>query len=200
MKAIQKKYSGKGYNTRLRKEKKIPAIIYGNGCKNEMVIVDDIEFGKIFRSARERSIIEIDIEGTKKNVLIRDYQIDPVKRNFTHVDFYEIMEGNPVKTKVPIILENTPVGVRMGGVLEQYIIEIDIKCLPKNLPESILVDVTSLDVKQGILVRDLKVPEGIEILLKPDINVARVVPSRKTKEEAATTGGATEEATEEATD
>ena len=109
-------------------------------------------------------IITLDIENDqKREVLVKDYQLDGIKRTIRHIDFYEIDRNKKIKTFVPIRIEGTPEGVRLGGgTLEQVEYELPIKAFPGSIPREITVDVTELKVGSSLHISDIKFPEGVD--------------------------------------
>lgn len=155
---------GTADSKRFRKQGLIPAIIYGDNV-NESVLLSEKEFTKTLEGIGEHTIITVDVEGKKKDVLVKDYQEDPVSRRLTHIDLFNVNPKKQVKTKVPIhSIGDQPIGVKMGGVLEQYLHSLKIKCLPADIPHVIEIDASHLNFKEGFYIRDLKLDEKIEIL------------------------------------
>lgn len=194
---------------RLRREGKLPAVIYGPKSDPISITLDRNDFGKVFFKVGEHTVINIDIDGDpdKKKVLIRNYQIDPVKKYLTHIDFLMVAEDRKVKTNIPIRIVGNAKGVKVGGVLEQFMNYIKVKAFPQDLPHVYEVDVTGLDVLDSIKVKELNVKDGVEILNAPDQSIVGVVTSRVVKEgeegaegEEVTEGAEGEVATEEASE
>jgi large subunit ribosomal protein L25 len=154
---------GKGASRRFRMAGKIPAIIYGH--QDPMAItIDAHEFGQKFKTISESTIIELNCGKDSYQVLVKDFQHNMVKETIEHVDFYEIEKGKTLKTHVPVVLEGSAPGCKVGGTLEQKIEMLEIDCLPKDLIESIRVDITSLELGASIHVRDLVIPAGVNVL------------------------------------
>ena len=166
--AIEREKTGKGPSRRYRMQGFIPAIMYGyKGNKN--IAVKRSEFESIFEEIGEHSIISLSLNGKEKiDVIVKDYQLDPVKKNLIHLDFLEVESGKALRTEIPIKIVGDSKGIRKGGILEEFIKEIEIECLPKDLPEYIEIDITDLDVGDSFHVGDLKVKEGIKILSNPE--------------------------------
>lgn len=151
----------------------IPAVVYGHR-EPQHLLVNRREFGATFKHITESEIITLKLGKEDLHVLVKDYQSDVVKGELLHLDFYEVEAGKALRTHVPLHVTGTPVGVREGGVLEAPIHELEIECLPKDLPEGISVDVSKLSGSESIHVRDLKVPSGVKILTSEDQVVAAV--------------------------
>ncbi len=127
-------------------------------------------------------------------MLVKDYQTDPVKNELLHVDFIEISLKQKITTIVPIVMTNEPVGVKNGGILHQQLRDVEIECLPTQIPDGIEVDVSSIDIGHSLHVSDLVVTEGVKILSDPGEAILSV--SAPVKEEEAPVVPAEEEAAE----
>jgi len=173
----------KSVTKRLRREGKIPAIIYGS--KEPMAItVDAHEFHREFHTVSENTIINLNGDGKSWEVLVKDFQEDLLKGELVHIDFYEIEEGKLLRTHAPVHIEGTPPGIKEGGILQQQLHEVEIECLPKDLPEAIIADVSALNIGDSIHVEGLPVPEGVRILnILDDIVVNITVPKIEVVEE-----------------
>ncbi len=182
------------YNTKkYRNEGFIPAVVYGDDV-NQPVLIDQKRFSKLFDSIGEHAIVTVDIEGNKQDVLVRDYQEHPVTRKLIHVDFYKINPKRKVKTRIPVHPQGLAPGVKMGGVMEQYLHGLIVECLPDDIPEDIKIDISGLKLKQGIYVRDLDLGDQIKIMNQKDQAVFIIHVSRTADEvEAAEEGLETEE-------
>ncbi len=153
----------KGPAGRLRKEGKIPAVIYGH---NEPVhiSVDAKEFDKKFHTLSENTLITIKVEDKEYEVLVKEFQENVMLGTLAHIDFFEVERGKTLHTRIPVYLTGAAVGVKEGGLLEHRLHEIDIECFPKDIPEKIEVDISELHVGESIHISDLPVPESVKIL------------------------------------
>ncbi|MCP2520394.1 50S ribosomal protein L25/general stress protein Ctc [SCandidatus Aminicenantes bacterium Aminicenantia_JdfR_composite] len=169
---------GKNACRRLRKEGKLPGILYGNNMENIPIIVDKKDIQRILKSETgENTIFKITLDSQTYDVIIKDLQRDPVFYEPLHVDLYHIAMDKPIEVTVAIALKGDAVGVKSeGGFLDFVTREIDIRCLPKDIPEYIEVDISDLHVNQALKVEDIKVPEGIEILEDPEVVIVHVLP------------------------
>ena len=164
--AEKRNTKGTGASRRLRRDGKIPGILYGDNKDPQSIVLD----GKILhqqfnKEAFHASILELSTEGTKESVLLRDYQLEPVKGTILHVDFQRINENQKINVSVPFHFANEDIakGVKIdGGVVSHIFTEIDISCLPKDLPQFIEVDIQDLELGQSIHLSEIKVPEGVE--------------------------------------
>lgn len=171
---------GKCPNRRLRATGKIPAIMYGG--KNQLMLsVDRQEFERKFKRISESVIIDLAIKGGDSHeVLIRDFQRDKVRGTLIHLDFYEVLKGHKLRTKVPIVLEGVPVGVRVDkGLLETQLYQMEVECQPKDLPANILVDITGLALNHTLYVRDVSLPAGVVSLESPETVIALVLSTNR---------------------
>ncbi|MDZ7779311.1 MAG: 50S ribosomal protein L25 [Gemmatimonadota bacterium] len=179
--------TGKKVARKLRQNGKIPAVLYGREMDALHLAVDGHEAELLFYSIPvDNTIIELKVEGEKETfqTLVREIQTHPYRDDLVHVDFLRIQAGVMVDVNVPLHLVGEPYGVREnGGVLEQTIHDLPIKCIPSAIPESIELDVTELDLHDVLHVSDLKVGEGVEIQLPAERTVCSVAVPRAIIEE-----------------
>jgi len=179
--------SGKGVARKLRMANKIPAVVYGRGDTPQALEIDYAGFHKVFHSLHgENAIINLRIDGkaADKKALIRDIQYDPVDGNIMHIDFQRISMDQKIRLNVGVRLQGTAKGVKTsGGILQWSIRELEVSCLPANIPEAIEINIESLDIHDSIKVKDLNVP-NIEFLDDPEETIVNVVPPALIKEEA----------------
>ncbi|WP_028973954.1 50S ribosomal protein L25 [Spirochaeta cellobiosiphila] len=162
----------KGAARRLRAAGQIPAVVYGVGTPSS-IAVNAKEFDKNFATISESTIITLQGK-EEKTVLVKDYQEDVLKGVITHLDFYEIQKGKKLNTHVSIHVTGNPVGVREGGLLDHALHEIEIECLPKDLPEQISINIEGLNIGDAVHVSDIAIPEGVKILTNSDSVVASI--------------------------
>jgi large subunit ribosomal protein L25 len=168
---------GKGPNRRLRVAGKIPAVLYGHKSQNMALEVDPKEIFKILQSdTGENTIFLLAVPGKEKiNVLIKEYQLEPVSHRLLHADFYEVAMDEVLEVDVPLEVIGEAYGVKTeGGLLDIVHRELRVECLPGDIPENIEVDVTELKIGDHIRVKDLKVSEKIKILDDPETVVVAV--------------------------
>jgi len=186
LKVKSRKETGTSGSKKLRKEGKIPGVFYGAGEKSVLLELDERSFLSIMRSGLgENVIIDLNIDGDEKNskkVLIKEIQHDPVWGNILHVDFQHISMEKKIRVNIPIHLVGTAEGVTDGGILQHATRELEIECLPLDIPEKVEVNVSDLKIGDVIHVRDLKL-EKVTVLSDPDISVVSVVPPTVFKEE-----------------
>lgn len=172
--------SGKGAARSLRQQGKVPAVIYGHGRQPESLTLDAAALGKLLQTATAASVLEVTVgSAAPVQALIREVQRSPLRQTeIVHLDLYEIHADETITVSVPVHLVGTADGVRnFGGVLDHVLRELEIECLPRDLPEHIEVDVTALGIGDSIHVRDISVP-GAEVLQDGDLTVATVVAPR----------------------
>ena len=167
LKAQKREGTGKGVARKLRQEGRVPAVLYGRELGTMHLSLDTHEAENLFYSiSTENTIVSLKVEGVGElfQTLVREIQSHPFKSSLIHVDFLRIQAGVAVDVEVPLRLIGDPVGVKnSGGVLEQVLNELPVKCIPSKIPELIEVDVSELDVNDSLHVYDLELEEGINI-------------------------------------
>ncbi len=177
---------GKNTNNILRKKGILPAVFYGPKQKSTPIKIDEAKFTKIYEEVGESSIIALNDGKEDHDVLIHDVQFHAVTGRPIHVDFYVIEKGKKIEVGVPIVFEGTsPAEKTLGGVLVKVMHELEISAMPKDLPQQIIVDVSSLvDFDSQIKASDIRLPEGVELNLDdPDSVIALVQEPKEEKEE-----------------
>lgn len=161
---------GKNSVKKMRKNNIIPAVVYSRGGETVNVSVDSSEFLKVYKSAGSSSLLELDLEGTKIPAIIKEIQRDPVKNKILHVDFQKLNMDEKVKMTVPIVLLNRDSIRLQPSILTQILDQIEIECLPSNIPNGAEVDVANMDFTTPIMVKDLNLSkdDNIAILRNPD--------------------------------
>ena len=170
---------GKGAARAMRRDGKVPAVIYGRGREPSPLAVNGVELGRLLEKIVPAStIVELMVDGAAVKTLIREVQRHPVRPGIVHVDFYEIRAGEKIRLEVPIYCVGIPEGVRnQGGTLDQVIRTVQIEVLPADIPERVELDVTALTIGKSLHVSDLVVANA-EILMDPALTVATVVAPR----------------------
>jgi large subunit ribosomal protein L25 len=185
---------GKGPARQMRLAGRVPAVVYGRGRHPESLSVAAADVDKLLSThAASSTIIDLAIEGSPVQVLIREIQRHPVRRSVTHVDFYEIHEGETVTVTVPIHIVGVPDGVRnAGGTLDQVMREVQMAVLPRHIPEHLDLDVTDLTIGQSLHVSDLII-ENAKLLTDPAKTICSVIAPRVEEEVAPAEGEEVEE-------
>jgi len=184
---------GSAESRRIRRSGRIPAVIYGRSGNVVSIDLDAVEFVKGVKGISESTIVKIEIDGKTYDAFVKDTQRNIIDGNILHIDFYEVESGVALRAKVSLHLIGNPVGVREGGMLENPLHEIEIECLPKDLPERIEIDVSGLKANQSLHVRDIPLGESVRLLSNPDQVIALVKFARAeaaTAEAAAAPGAA----------
>jgi len=177
--------TGKEYVKKLRKDGVLPAVLYGPHLKKSLPLEVDMKELRSFLSQSDKAkIITLEITDQKTdkqhNVIIKDSQWDLIKGDLQHLDFYAVTRGETVTTTVPISFVGKSQGEKIGGIVEHLVRELDLECLPKDLPSVIEVDVTPLGLGDSLSVGDVKVPSGIKVLTHPqEVVVSVVLPAKE---------------------
>lgn len=168
---------GKGAARRLRRAGRVPAVLYGHGDETRTLSVDAVELEKLLASINiENTLIDVAVEGgAPTRALIREVQLHPYKPEALHLDLLQIHAGEKLRLQIPIRLTGSPEGVRNGGILDQSVYELDVECLPGDIPDTAEVDVSGLAIGGSIRVRDISLP-GVSVLNDDNLTVASVVP------------------------
>ncbi len=157
--AEERQMMGKSNSLKIRSTQKLPGVVYGPEIKeNIFITVDYKEFEKTFKTYGRHQVFNLSAGKKKFPVIIKDYKIHPISRNFLHVDFYAITPKKPFTTEVPVKYTGTPVGVKEGGGLYIFTRQVRINTDLANLPASIDVDISQLKINQYLIVRDI--PKG----------------------------------------
>jgi large subunit ribosomal protein L25 len=194
LKAATRTCTGSGKLNQLRKDGFIPAVVYGPGFDNANIQVDAREFALMLANAiSEHFLVDLQIDGTSQKALLNEVQHDSLSGQYLHIDFLAVTETTEIHSVVPVVLVGDAAGVAQGGVLDQHIHELHIKCQVKDLPEEIEIDVKDLNLGDTIRIADVKLPAGVQTTLAADTPVAGIeAPAALTSEEEA--AAATEEA------
>ena len=182
LKAGLREPRGKGGARKLRAVGEIPAVLYGAGAEPQSLKLNAHDAELLFRSISvDNTLINLEVEGEKAAVvtLVREIQTHPARAQLLHVDFFRIQMDVEVELEVPLHVEGTAAGVKDGGVLDQPIHDLPVRCLPADIPESIHLDVSNLNIGDSLRVKDLAVPKGVTILLDGDRTIVSVqVPTK----------------------
>ncbi|MFB0526526.1 MAG: 50S ribosomal protein L25 [bacterium] len=200
--------TGKGRTHQLRRQGKLPAVVYGGKDPALPIVIDEKEFLKALHTEhRENVIISLYVSGSgaavsKKTekpvaVIIKEIQVNPVTRNLLHVDLYRISLREEIQVNVPIEIYGEAPGVeKSGGVLDHVVHEIAVKCLPTKIPDKIICDVSSLEAGETLTVKDLKIPVGVEVLDDAEKIVVSIIAPTVVEEKPVEEEVAPEEAVE----
>lgn len=191
---------GKGTARKLRAQKRVPGIYYGPHVKTPIAVsVDQAELVRLTGKVRSNTLIKVQssagsgLEG--KLTLIKNIQTDPVSERPIHVDFYEVNESETLKVLIPLALIGKPIGTAEGGIVEQLRRDIEIRSLPKDIPNKIEVDISALNIGESMHVKDIQLPQGVSIVGNVNYTLVTVVPPEKEEVKAAAAPGTPAEPT-----
>ncbi|MEE8349086.1 MAG: 50S ribosomal protein L25 [Acidobacteriota bacterium] len=184
VKAEEREQLGKCANRRLRAKGKLPSVIYGREVEALPLSVEMKDVDQILRSeSGHNTIFKLTWGKSSNDVLIKDYQLDPLHGTLLHADFLTISMDEKMTFAVPVHVEGTAVGVTSGGVLDLILREVDLECFPADLPDHLTLDVTDLDIGDSIRVKALTVDlSKVSVLSDPELVVLIVVPPHVEKE------------------
>lgn len=192
--AVKRDAKGTGASRRLRRAGAVPGVVYGGGKEAVTLEFDGKELFLQFRhEAFHASVLTLVVDGKKENVLLRDFQMHPVRNSIQHIDFQRVSATEKIHVKVPFHFVNADVapGVKLGGGIVAHVqTEADVSCLAKDLPEFIEVDVANLEIGQSIHLSQIKLPKGVEFVQLAHGDDAAVAAIAKTR------GGVADDAAE----
>ena len=186
--------TGKNANRRLRSRGMIPGVVYADGKEAVSVAVSPRQIGMVLKSAAgENTLFDLELGGSRRKVILKEFQREPLRGQILHADFYEVALDKPIEVKVHVELEGTPVGVKLqGGIVDFVTRELEVSCLPTDIPEKITVDIAHLELNKHLRVSDLKLGDKVKVLADADVVIAHVVlpKAEVAAETAAAEGGA----------
>ena len=206
LKAKIRKSVGNSPARGLRREGEVPAVIYGPGKDSVLLSVSVKDLENILKKTNVgQAILSLEIQNgglSTRTAMIKELQVHPVSRKYLHVDFYEIAMDRKIKVKVPVVTQGIAKGVDFGGMLQVISREIEVLCLPLRIPKSIEIDISELNVGDAVHVRDIVLPEGVEIPADVNYTVVTVLATKveekvseeEVEEEAAAAAPVKEEA------
>jgi large subunit ribosomal protein L25 len=172
LEVTRRENAGKGVARKLRAAGKVPAVVYGGHREPVAITVDRKAVSDLIQKSDHgiRSIFLLKMAGTdqQRHAMIKDTQMDPISRRMTHIDFVRVVMDEVVRVTIPIHVKGTALGVKTGGLLDFQVRELHIECLPGQIPDSIDVDISNLDIHQYIRISELPLPEGVRVLDDPD--------------------------------
>lgn len=189
--------TGKNVNRRLRSRGMIPGVLYASGKQALAVSVSPQEIGSILRSATgENTLFDLDLGGSRRKVILKEFQREPLRGKLLHADFYEVALDKVLQVKVHVELEGVPAGVKLqGGIVDFVTRELEVECLPSAIPQKLALDVSEVRVGQHLEAKDVALPAGVELIGEPDRVVVSVGHAR-VEAEAPTAAAAVPEAAE----
>jgi len=182
LKAKVRKSAGNSPSRVLRRGGEVPAVIYGPGKDSVLLSVSVKDLENIFKKTNVgQAIFSLEIQNgvvSTRTAMIKELQIHPVSRKYLHVDFYEIAMDRKIKVKVPVVTHGIAKGIDFGGMLQVISREIEVLCLPLRIPKSIEIDITELNVGDAVHVRDIALPEDVEISADVNYTVVTVLATK----------------------
>ncbi|OGF62093.1 hypothetical protein A2926_03365 [Candidatus Giovannonibacteria bacterium RIFCSPLOWO2_01_FULL_44_40] len=167
----------------LRSKGFLPAVVYGGGKDAEPIAVKEVDFMKLWKSVGESTVVELDIGDKKKNVLIHEVDLDPIKDKPIHVDFYAVDMTKKIHVDVALEFIGESEAVKTGGILVKVLHSLKVEALPKDLPHSMAVDISALkNIGDAILIKDINIPANVVVLDNPEETIALVEEPRKAEE------------------
>jgi large subunit ribosomal protein L25 len=155
--------STKGALNSLRRDGRIPAVMYNRHGKSVPLALGAKDFSKAVIGVSESTIVQLHVGADSFDCLIKDRQLDWLRGKIDHVDFFEVEKDVVIRAKVPVHLIGNPIGVREGGILENPVHEIEVECLPKDMPEKFEIDISGLHANHSIHVRDISHADTVRV-------------------------------------
>ena len=182
LKAEERTDSRRSSLRKIRQSGFVPGVIYGRNLENKSVALDSIELLKILRAEGKNTIINLDINGDQHSVMVTELQTDPLKDSIVHADFKVVDMEAEMEATVPVNLTGEAEGIKQGGVLQQPLYELSVTAKPKNIPQTIEVDISSLEVNDVLTVGDIPSKGDYSFNHEPDEVVASILPPQKQEE------------------
>ncbi|MCY8152111.1 50S ribosomal protein L25/general stress protein Ctc [Bacillus paralicheniformis] len=182
LKAEERTDSRRSSLRKIRQSGYVPGVIYGRNLENKSVALDSIELLKILRAEGKNTIINLDINGDQHSVMVTELQTDPLKDSIVHADFKVVDMEAEMEATVPVNLTGEAEGIKQGGVLQQPLYELSVTAKPKNIPQTIEVDISSLEVNDVLTVGDIPSKGDYSYNHEPDEVVASILPPQKQEE------------------
>lgn len=182
LKAEERTDSRRSSLRKIRQSGYVPGVIYGRNLDNKSVALDSIELLKILRAEGKNTIINLDINGDQHSVMVTELQTDPLKDSIVHADFKVVDMEAEMEATVPVNLTGEAEGIKQGGVLQQPLYELSVTAKPKNIPQTIEVDISSLEVNDVLTVGDIPSKGDYSYNHEPDEVVASILPPQKQEE------------------
>lgn len=183
IKGEKRSHFGKNASRKLRREGRIPAILYSGGEPGIPLALDKKDIFSILRSETgENTLFRTSFDSESRDTMIKEVQIDPVSDEILHVDLIQIAMDKSVSVSVPVLITGEAVGVKTeGGFVDVITREVEVECLPQSIPENIVVDISALHLHQSIKIEDLSPPPDVEIVSDPHAVIVLI--EAPTKEE-----------------
>ena len=189
---------GTAFARKLRLENKVPAVLYHSGLEGTSLSIEKSELYKALKTGQ--FIFEVNVGDKEQFVLVKEVQYHPVTDEIIHVDFQQVKEDQKISLEVPLRTEGESEGVKLGGILVQLLNVVTINCKPSNVPEALSVDVSDLEMNSSLFVKDIILPDDVEMVTAEDIAVVSVQEPKKEVEVVEEVFEEGEEPSEESTD
>lgn len=183
--ANRREHGRRSQLTELRDRGDIPAVVYGYQVENTPILVNSVDFIKTMREVGRNGVISLDLNGKKVNVILQDYQEDPLKNEVTHADFIAVDMKQEIEVFVRVELVGEAEGAKQGGVTQQILHELSVTATPSNIPEVFEVDVTDQQIGDTLTVGDIKNKYNVTINHEENETIVTVQPPREEVEESA---------------
>ena len=193
-----RKEHGTSAARRARLQNKVPAVVYHSGVEATPLSVDKISLNKALRTGQ--MIFEVNVEDKNQFVLVKEIQYHPVTDEIIHIDFQKVKEDEKISLEVAIRSTGEAQGVKLGGLLVQMLNSVTVKCKPAEIPEFIEIDVTDMEMNTNLFVKDITLPEDVEMITAEDIAVVSVQEPKEEKEEEVVEAAEMDEAEESSSD
>ena len=201
LKASPRETTGNGPSRVLRRDGKVPAILYGPKTDAVKLAIDKLDLEPIFKSgAVAQKLLKLEIVGTDggRNVMIKEVQRHPVSHNLLHLDLYEVSMDQKIKVMVPVVTTGKCRGVEMGGMLQIIRRELEVLCRPDQIPEHISIDITDLDVGDSFHVESLQLEGAVEVPADVNFTILTILSTKAEEEGEGVEAEAAEEGAEAA--
>lgn len=175
LQAERRQFKGRKSRNLLAGQGKIPAVVYGKGIDSIPVAVDQRAAAKFLQKYGTSQLLDLKLDNDQYKVMIKDLQHHPLNQQLIHMDFLKVDLNEEIRITVPIRLVGEPKGIKEGGTMQHQLREVEVECLPTDVPEAVEVDVSHLEVGEAVYVRDLTAIEGVEIISEPDTLIASLV-------------------------
>jgi len=187
LKAQPRNFSGKGAARSLRRDGRIPAVLYGPDIESIPLSLSTYDIERLLTKINyAQALLKLQIEGSEskeRTVMIREIQTEPLTHNYRHVDLYELDMKRKQTVTIPVVIDGISKGVEAGGILQIIRRELDVHCLPSDIPEQITIDITDLDIGDSVHVDEIKLEGDVEINFDANFTIVTVV-APKIEEEA----------------
>jgi large subunit ribosomal protein L25 len=169
LKAQTRQERGKKRSAKLRKDGKIPAIIYGHKQEPQAVALNEHDFTEIIHHGKR--LLDVEIDGKAEKLLIKDVQYDYLGKRIIHTDLIRVDLSEKVKVQVPLVFKGAPAGAAEGGVLEEHLAQLEVECTVTEIPEAIDVSVKAMKIDESIYARDIVLPAGVKLVTGSEVLV-----------------------------